>query len=85
MLLFTLRDFHPGISAVDTRLPFLRGEFVDVLHTFSGKIADTAEQADFVWCLNSSENEFVVCLFFKLKMTVMMMAKLCRILGCWYG
>ncbi len=50
-------------SAFDTRLSFPRGEFVDVLHTFSGKMADIAEQAEFVWCLNSSEIEFVVCFF----------------------
>ncbi len=47
--------------AVDTRLPFPSGEFVDVLHTFSGKMADIAEQAEIVWCLNSSETELVVC------------------------
>ncbi len=50
-------------SAVDTRLLFPHGEFVDVLHTISGKMADIAEQAEIVWCLNPSETEFVVCFF----------------------
>ncbi len=63
-------------SAVDTRLLFPHGEFVDVLHTFSGEMADIAEQAEIVWCLNSSETKFVA--FFQLKMTVMMMANTLR-------
>ena len=49
-------------SAVGTRLLFPHDEFVDVLHTFSGKMADIAEQAEYVWCLNSSETLLFVVL-----------------------
>ncbi len=46
-------------SAVDTRLLFPHGEFVDVLHMIPGKMADIAEQAKIV----SSKTEFVACFF----------------------
>ncbi len=67
------------------RLQFSRGAFLYVLHTFSGKMADIAEQAEIVWCFNSSETEFVVCFLAKTELTVMMMAKTLWDLCCWYG